>query len=85
MFYHRHGFYTAVLAQYCTVVTCFYTFQDDAMHVVYRMRGLLGEATEDMIERLDNDKTDDDAEEIYKLASVMSECGGIEVCYIGRC
>ena len=55
------------------------------MHVVYRMRGLLGEATEDMIERLDNDKTDDDAEEIYKLASVMSECGGIEVCYIGRC
>ena len=53
--------------------------KDDAMHVVYRMRGLLGEATEDMIERLDSDKTEDDEEEIYKLASVLGECGGIEV------
>lgn len=49
------------------------------MHVVYRMRGLLGEATEDIVERLDSDKTDQDEEEVYKLASVLSECGGIEV------
>ena len=49
------------------------------MHVVYRMRGLLGEATEDIIERLDSDKTDQDEEEVYKLASVLSKCGGIEV------
>uniref|UniRef100_H2YSY5 E3 ubiquitin ligase UBR4 C-terminal domain-containing protein n=1 Tax=Ciona savignyi TaxID=51511 RepID=H2YSY5_CIOSA len=51
----------------------------DAMHVVYRMRGLLGEATEDMVERLDSDKTDQNEEEVYKLASVLSQCGGIEV------
>ena len=49
------------------------------MHVVYRMRGLLGEATEDIIERLDSDKTNQDEEEVYKLASVLSENGGIEV------
>jgi len=49
------------------------------MHVVYRMRGLLGEATEDIVERLDTDKSDQNDEDVYKLASVLSECGGIEV------
>nr|CAB3267470.1 E3 ubiquitin-protein ligase UBR4-like [Phallusia mammillata] len=53
--------------------------EDDAMHVVYRMRGLLGEATEDIVERLDSDKADQNDEEVYKLASVLSECGGLEV------
>uniref|UniRef100_F6VR91 E3 ubiquitin ligase UBR4 C-terminal domain-containing protein n=7 Tax=Ciona intestinalis TaxID=7719 RepID=F6VR91_CIOIN len=51
----------------------------DPMHVIYRMRGLLGEATEDMVERLDSDKTDQNEEEVYKLANVLSQCGGIEV------
>ena len=50
------------------------------MHVVYRLRGLMGEATEDMIEQLEGDKNDENDEETYRLASVLGECGGIEVC-----
>lgn len=52
----------------------------EPMRVVYRMRGLLGDATEEFIERLD-DKHQRPAndEETYRLASVMGECGGLGV------
>ena len=54
--------------------------ETDAMRVVYRMRGLLGDATEDIIETLD-DKKDQEVnnEEVYRMANVMAECGGLEV------
>lgn len=43
------------------------------------MRGLLGDATEDMIEKLDDgkDKSIDDEEE-YKMAAVLSQCEGLD-------
>lgn len=50
------------------------------MHIVYRMRGLLGDATEEFIETLDA-KSDQEVnnEEVYKMANVMAECRGLEV------
>ena len=49
------------------------------MRVVYRMRGLLGDATEDIVERLDNGKDRDvDEEEDYKMAAVLSRCNGLD-------
>ena len=49
------------------------------MRVVYRMRGLLGDATEDMVERLDNGKDKDtNEEEEYKMAAILSDCGGLD-------
>ena len=50
------------------------------MRIIYRMRGLLGDATEEFIESLDKKEgeTSDD-EEIYKLAEVLGECGGLKV------
>ena len=49
------------------------------MRVVYRMRGLLGDATEDMVEKLDDgkDKTVDGEQE-FKMAAVLSRCEGLE-------
>ena len=39
------------------------------MHVVYRMRGLMGEATEDMVNELTNEnEEDEDDEQKYKFA-----------------
>lgn len=51
------------------------------MRVVYRMRGLLGDATEEFVETLDA-KSDQEVnnEQVYKMANVMAECGGLEVC-----
>ncbi|KAG1664196.1 E3 ubiquitin-protein ligase UBR4 [Nymphon striatum] len=52
----------------------------EAMRVVYRMRGLLGDATEEFIETLDaKNREEVDNEEVYKMANVMSYCGGLEV------
>ena len=54
--------------------------QGQPMRIVYRLRGLMGDATEDIIENLDNtneEETDD--EEVYKMATVMSECEGLEI------
>ena len=49
------------------------------MRVIYRMRGLLGDATEDMIEHLDNGKDKDtNEEEDYKMAAILSKCGGLD-------
>ena len=43
------------------------------MRVVYRMRGLLGDATEDMVESLDTNNDDEiDNEEVFKMAAVLS-------------
>ena len=41
--------------------------------------GLLGDATEDMVDQLDSGKGENvDEEEVYKMARVLSECGGLE-------
>ncbi|CAH0722275.1 unnamed protein product, partial [Brenthis ino] len=52
----------------------------DAMRVVYRMRGLLGDATEEFVETLSqtNAETVDD-EQVYRMANVLADCGGLEV------
>ncbi|UJR08441.1 hypothetical protein I4U23_012711 [Adineta vaga] len=55
----------------------------EPMHIIYRMRGLLGDATEDIIESFDTKKTagengEDDPEDIYHLANVLSEQSGLE-------
>lgn len=43
------------------------------------MRGLLGDATEDMVERLDDGKDKDtNEEEEYKMAAILCECGGLD-------
>lgn len=51
---------------------------DKPMRVLYRMRGLLGEATEDMIQSLDSTDGEKDDEEVYHLSSVLSRCSGLE-------
>lgn len=53
----------------------------DTMRVVYRMRGLLGDATEEFIETLNNKSTEEvDNEQLYRMANVLSdECGGLKV------
>ena len=50
------------------------------MRVIYRMRGLLGDATEEFIESFDKNagETAND-EETFKLAEVLGECGGLKV------
>ncbi|CAL1532573.1 unnamed protein product [Lymnaea stagnalis] len=54
--------------------------EGEPMPVLYRMRGLLGDATEDMINSLDSGSEDDiDKEDVYKMANVLRECGGLEV------
>lgn len=51
----------------------------EAMLVVYRMRGLLGDATEEFISALDAKKDDSvDHESVYRHASVLAECGGLD-------
>ncbi|CAD6222096.1 GSCOCG00011717001-RA-CDS, partial [Cotesia congregata] len=52
----------------------------DAMRVVYRMRGLLGDATEEFVETLNvSSEQEINNEEVYKMANVLAECGGLEV------
>lgn len=52
----------------------------DSMRVVYRMRGLLGDATEEFVESLNNkSQTIVDNEEVYKMANVLADCGGLTV------
>ncbi|KAG5896473.1 hypothetical protein JTB14_005854 [Gonioctena quinquepunctata] len=55
----------------------------EAMRIIYRMRGLLGDATEEFIESLSN-KTQSavDNEEVYKMANVLADCDGLEVMVI---
>ncbi|KAI5731537.1 hypothetical protein M8J77_011810 [Diaphorina citri] len=52
----------------------------DVMRIVYRMRGLLGDATEEFIENLDPKKEEEvNNEQVYRMANVMAECGGIDI------
>ncbi|XP_011314104.1 protein purity of essence isoform X2 [Fopius arisanus] len=52
----------------------------DAMRVVYRMRGLLGDATEEFVETLNaNSEQEINNEEVYKMANVLADCGGLQV------
>ncbi|XP_072935202.1 E3 ubiquitin-protein ligase UBR4 isoform X5 [Epargyreus clarus] len=52
----------------------------DAMRVVYRMRGLLGDATEEFVETLSQTNAEAvDDEQVYRMANVLADCGGLEV------
>ncbi|XP_069695727.1 E3 ubiquitin-protein ligase UBR4 isoform X2 [Periplaneta americana] len=54
--------------------------EGDAMRVVYRMRGLLGDATEEFVETLDaKSEQEVNNEEVYKMANVMADCGGLQI------
>lgn len=54
--------------------------EGETMRIIYRMRGLLGDATEEFVEALDKKDDDDmDEEEVFRLANVMAECGGLDV------
>eukprot|EP00794_Sanderia_malayensis_P006454 gene6454-7186_t len=54
--------------------------RQEAMKIVYRMRGLLGDATEDMVDDLETDKDKDvDEEHEYRQAAVISEVGGLDI------
>lgn len=47
--------------------------------VCYCLLGLLGDATEDMVEKLaDNEGKDVDEEEVYKMATVLEKCNGLD-------
>lgn len=55
------------------------THPGEAMLVVYRMRGLLGDATEEFVQSFDSkegQKADDEV--VYRLAGVLADCGGLE-------
>ncbi|XP_065311151.1 E3 ubiquitin-protein ligase UBR4 isoform X4 [Dermacentor albipictus] len=54
--------------------------ESEAMRVVYRMRGLLGDATEEFVESLEAKAGGPqvDEEQVYRLARVMGTCGGLE-------
>ncbi len=43
------------------------------------MRGLLGDATEEFVEKLEDGRSEDeDEEEVYKMAAILSSCGGLD-------
>lgn len=53
--------------------------EGEPMRIIYRMRGLLGDATEEFVENLDTQQEEElDDEEVYKMASIMSSSGGLE-------
>ena len=52
---------------------------DCPMNVIYRLQGLDGEATEEIVESLpDDDNKEEDPEVKYGITSIMSTCGGLE-------
>ncbi|XP_076455251.1 E3 ubiquitin-protein ligase UBR4-like isoform X3 [Babylonia areolata] len=54
--------------------------EGEPMPIVYRMRGLLGDATEDMVNSLDTGNEEDiDKEAVFKMAAELKECGGLPV------
>ncbi|XP_075462125.1 E3 ubiquitin-protein ligase UBR4 isoform X4 [Ascaphus truei] len=60
------------------------TNEGEPMRIIYRMRGLLGDATEEFIESVDSTADEEeDEEEVYKMAGVMAQCGGLE-CMLNR-
>lgn len=61
-------------------VWCAENSETEAMRIIYRMRGLMGDATEEFIESLDSkDSTEIDNEVVFKMANRMAVNGGIEV------
>lgn len=57
----------------------------DAMRVVYRMRGLLGDATEEFVERLTQANAEAvDDEQLYRMANVLADCGKFRVYFLNR-
>lgn len=54
--------------------------EGDSMRIIYRMRGLLGDATEEFVETL-NAKTQEavDNEQVYRMANVLADCSGLQV------
>ena len=61
-------------------VWCIDNNEAESMRIVYRMRGLMGDATEEFIESLDSkDSQEVDSEVVYRLANRMSSSGGLEV------
>lgn len=61
-------------------IWCSENHESDAMRIVYRMRGLLGDATEEFIESFDSRSSEEiDEEQVYKMAGNMSTSGGLEV------
>ncbi|XP_067929550.1 E3 ubiquitin-protein ligase UBR4-like [Watersipora subatra] len=56
------------------------TRENEPMRVIYRMRGLLGDATEDMVNSLQsNDAEEEDSDTVYRMAAVMQQGGGLDV------
>ncbi|KAI4460353.1 e3 ubiquitin-protein ligase ubr4 [Holotrichia oblita] len=54
--------------------------EQESMRVVYRMRGLLGDATEEFVETLNNkSQAAVDNEEVYKMANILADCGGLQI------
>ncbi|XP_022919909.2 E3 ubiquitin-protein ligase UBR4 isoform X2 [Onthophagus taurus] len=54
--------------------------EHESMRVVYRMRGLLGDATEEFVETLNNkSQAAVNNEEVYKMANILAECGGLQI------
>lgn len=61
-------------------IWCSENHETDPMRIIYRMRGLLGDATEEFIESLDTHGVEEvDLEQTFKIANVMSSSGGLEV------
>lgn len=52
----------------------------DTMRIVYRIRGLSGDATEEFVETLKPVKgQEEDNEQIYRMVNVVADCGGLKV------
>ncbi|KAJ6631770.1 Protein purity of essence [Pseudolycoriella hygida] len=52
----------------------------DTMRIVYRMRGLMGDATEEFVETFNNKSiVEVDNEQLYRMANVLADCGGLKV------
>ena len=61
-------------------IWCTENNESHPMLIVYRMRGLMGDATEEFIENLDSKNVENEnVEEVYKMAKVMSSCAGLDV------
>lgn len=52
----------------------------DTMRIVYRIRGLSGDATEEFIENLKpTTAQEEDNEQVYRMVNVVVDCGGLKV------
>jgi len=61
-------------------IWCQENHEGDAMRIVYRMRGLLGDATEEFVQSLYSRNNEEvDEEQVFKMANMMSTSGGLQV------